>query len=193
MSIWSETILKNIDIDKITGSGNESIKYFGISLNKLPSDLWDNFLNNLQTNLSDDLKVMVKELMIRQAQENGYHIAYEITNSLEWKTFVEPEIQKTEEVFVGIFEVLGTLKWAKTEIIHIIPEKELKVRATDYYEQDEKYKGRMKSYFLAGIYAGCMDLIYGGEYPKGLYKYGCKERKIVENGQKYSEFLVKII
>ncbi len=137
-------------------------------------------------------------LLVNAAHECGYHTGYGIITSEEWKSVVEPMIEKApEDVLHGAVAVLAAWGWANAEIAELVPGRRMVVRAYDYYEADPTAYGRASrphAYMLRGVCAAFMDLAYGGPYDStgrtGLRTFTCIQTKGIESGDPYGEFVV---
>lgn len=111
---------------------------------------------------------------------------------------VQPMVEKVpEDILHGAFAVFTAWGWAKCEIIELVPNEKMVVRAYDYYEADVVEYGmvaRPKAYMMRGVCAGFMGLAYGGEYsPEGgapIEMFSCVQTKGIECGDDYGEFVV---
>ena len=85
----------------------------------------------------------------------------------------------------------------KSEVIEIVPNEKMIVRAYNYYESDVMLYGtasRPSAYMIRGVCGAFMDLGYGGDYDPtgntGIYTFKCEQTKGIEIGDDYGEFLV---
>ena len=132
------------------------------------------------------------------AHECGYHTGHGIITSEEWKAVVEPMIERVpEDILHGAFAVLSAWGWANAEILELVPNERMVVRAYDYYEADVVAYGasdKCCAYTITGISAGFMDLAYGGAYDRtgasGLRTFKSVQTKGIECADPYGEFLV---
>lgn len=191
------------DMSKVKAVPNQEglIPAFNVLINQWPAEFWNEFSKRMVEAVDEDITEAVEDLLVNAAHECGYHTGYGIITSKEWEAIVAPMVEKTEDVLHGAFAVFTAWGWANSEIVEIIPEKKMVVRASDYYESDikEKYPNKIAphlfAYMIRGVCAAFMDLAYGGEYnPKGetgLYTYRCKQTKGIEIGDEYGEFIVE--
>ena len=84
-----------------------------------------------------------------------------------------------------------------SEVVELVPNEKMVVRAFDYYENDIMLHGKAKppsAYMIQGVAAAFMDLAYGGGYdPKdetGIRTFRCEQTKGIEIGDEYGEFVV---
>lgn len=188
------------DMSKINLVGNEEglIPACGVLVNQLPTDFWNGFAEKLTHSVSDDLYDVAKFLLQNAGQECGYHTGWGIINSEEWKAIVAPMLENIpEDILHGAFAVFTAWGWAHSEIIELVPNEKMVVRAYDYYESDViKYgtSNYLTAYMISGVSAAFMDLAYGGAYDPtgktGLKTFKCEQVKGIERGDDYGEFVV---
>lgn len=188
------------DMSKIDFKGDENglIEGFGVLVNQLPANFWIGFSEKLTAKADPEMMEATEFLLVNAAHECGYHTGYGIITSDEWKAVVEPMLKKIpEDILHGAFAVLTAWGWAKAEVVELVPEKRMVVRAYDYYEADIIKYGRTpkkSAYMLRGICAAFMDLAYGGKYDplgkSGLRTFTCEQAKGIECGDDYGEFIV---
>ena len=86
--------------------------------------------------------------------------------------------------------------WGDLEIHSLVPEKKLVIQVSDSYEASgylEQY-GPAKSekcYMLRGVAGAFMDLIYGSDYPDGLYAFSALENRCRAKGDTCCEFIAR--
>ena len=187
-------------LSKVTVAGNEEglIPAFGVFVNQLPASFWNGFAERLERQVSDDLRDTAEALLVNAAHECGYHTGYGIITSDEWRAVVAPMLENLpEDVLHGAFAVLAAWGWAKADIVELVPNERMLVRAYDYYESDVVAYGaarRPSAYMIRGISAAFMDLAYGGAYDptgaNGLRTFQCTQTKGLECGDEYGEFIV---
>lgn len=190
------------DMSKIKVIPNEDgiIYAFNVLINQLPVIFWNLFSKTLVESVSDDLKDAAEELLVNAAHECGYHTGYGIITSSEWNAIVKPMVNSVEDILHGAFAVFTAWGWADAEIVELIPNEKMVVRAYDYYEADiaRLYSNvkspRLSAYLIRGVSAAFMDLAYGGPYDpegkSGIYTFRCKQTKGIEMGDDYGEFIV---
>ena len=81
--------------------------------------------------------------------------------------------------------VFAAWGWGKTEVVQLIPEEMMIVRAYDYYESDPMGQGVFNNNkpfaaMLGGVARAFMDLCYSKQYPDGYGKFKCKQTKGIE-------------
>jgi hypothetical protein len=204
--VTSETRSGGIDrrriieaLSKVQVVGNEEglIPAFGVFVNQLPATFWNGFAQRLVKRVGPDLVDTAEWLLINAAHECGYHTGYGIITSDEWNAVVAPMVTNVpEDILHGAFAVLTAWGWAKSEIVELVPNQKIVVRAYDYYESDVVSYGassRPSAYMIRGICAAFMDLAYGGAYDPtgqtGLRTFECIQTKGIECGDEYGEFV----
>ncbi|MBF0362832.1 MAG: hypothetical protein HQK49_17570 [Oligoflexia bacterium] len=198
MSIDRKRIIDALSKIEVAGNDNGLIEGFGVLVNQMPTTFWNNFAEKLVSKVDPGLIDATEYLLINAGHECGYHTGYGIITSDEWNAVVKPMIEKApEDILYGAFAVFTAWGWADCEIVELVPNQRMVVRAYDYYESDPVKFGRLErpcAYMLRGISAAFMDLAYGGPYDKtgkkGLKTFTCKQTKGIECGDAYGEFIV---
>jgi hypothetical protein len=84
--------------------------------------------------------------------------------------------------------------WAKAEIVELIPNEKMVIRAYDYYESDVKDSFKPQepcAFMIRGVSRAFMDIAYGKEqYPNGHGTFKCEQAKAIELGDEYGEFVI---
>ena len=173
------------------------IPAFNVFITQLPVRFWNSFSERLTRQVGPDLLDAAEYLLINAATECGYHTGRGIVTSEEWRAVIEPMVETPEDVLHGAFAVVTAWGWGQCEVIELIPEEKMVVRAYDYYESDVVEYGassKHSAYMLRGVCTALMDLAYGGEYDptgqSGLGTYSCEQTKGIECGDEYGEFVV---
>ena len=196
MAINRKEIIENMSKIEVLGGENGLIEAFGVFVNQLPTNFWNGFAEQLTAKTDPDLLPSIEALLVNAAQECGYHTGHGIITSEEWKAIVDPMVENAEDVLHGAFAVFTAWGWAHAEIVELIPEEKMVIRAYDYYESDPVLYGhtdKHSAYMIRGVSAGFMSLAYAGEYtPDGsnAIVYKCEQVKGIENGDDYGEFVV---
>ena len=198
MAIDRKKIIKEMSKVKVIGNEEGLIPAFGVFVQQLPADFWNGFARRLINSVPDDLIEAAEALLVNAAHECGYHTGRGIITSNEFNQVVGPMIENApEDILHGAFAIFTAWGWAKSEVIEIVPDKKMVVRAYDYYESDVMVFGRTNrpsAYMVRGVCGAFMDLAYGGEYdPKGetgIYTFKCEQTKGIEIGDDYGEFVV---
>lgn len=197
------TVNRRVVIDalsKLDVVGNEEglIPAFNVFVNQLPATFWNSFADRLTRHVGPELVETAEWLLVNAGQECGYHTGYGIITSDEWNAVVAPMITNVpEDILHGAFAVFTAWGWAKSEIVELVPNEKMVVRAYDYYEADTVTYGvrnRPCASMVRGVCAAFMDLAYGGPYDAngktGLRTFTCAQTKGIECGDEYGEFVV---
>ncbi len=198
MAIDRKKIIDELSKVRVVGNDQGLIPAFGVFVQQLPADFWSNFAQRLVNSVPEDMIEEAEGLLIHAAHECGYHTGYGIITSDEWNRVVAPMIEKQpEDILHGAFAAFTAWGWAKSEVIEIIPNEKMIVRAYDYYESDIISFGKSKrpcAYMINGVSAAFFDLAYGGEYDvtgkTGLGTFTCEQTRGIELGDDYGEFVV---
>jgi len=196
MAINRKEIIKNISSIKVKGDENGIIDAFGVFINQLPSDFWNSFSEKLVRKTDINILDATEGLLINAAQECGYHTGYGIITSPEWNAIVKPMIETVEDVLHAAYAVFTAFGWANAEIVELIPNNKMIIRAYNYYESDIVKYGhtdKMSAYMIRGVSAAFMALAYSGDYSaKGekVHDFQCIQTKGIECGDAYGEFIV---
>jgi hypothetical protein len=194
MAIDRKKIIEEMSKVKVIGNEEGLIPAFNVFVQQLPAGFWNSFSRRIVNYVPEDLIEAAEGLLFNAANECGYHTGYGIITSDEWKEVVGPMIEKApEDVLHGAFAVFTAWGWAKSEVIDIVPNEKMLVRAYDYYESDILLYGRTVrpcAYMIQGVSAAFMDLAYGKPYPDGLGTFHCVQTKGIEMGDDYGEFVV---
>jgi hypothetical protein len=195
MAINRQRIIEQMSQIHVTGNAEGIIPAFGVFIQQLPTDFWNGFARRMVNNVPEDLVEVAEALLLNAAHECGYHTGYGIINSPEWQEIITPMIEKPpEDILHGAFAVFTAWGWAKAEIVELIPQEKMVVRAYDYYESDAVQYGQTErpcAYMIRGVSAAFMDLVYGNQpYPNGLKTFQCEQTKGIEVGDDYGEFVV---
>lgn len=197
MAIDRKKVIEQMSQIDMLPDENGIIDGFNVTVNQLPTTFWNAFAERLVAKSTSDMCYYKEYLLYNAAHECGYHTGYGIITSDEWNAVVAPMLEKVpEDVLHGAFAVFTAWGWANTEIVELIPEEKMVVRAYDYYEADSVVYGnsnKMNAYMIRGVSAAFMELAYAGPYdPKGkaVGTYECEQIKGIEAGDAYGEFVV---
>lgn len=187
-------------LSKLDVVNNEEglIPAFNVFVNQMPANFWNSFADRLTRRVGPDLVEAAEWLLVNAAHECGYHTGYGIITSEEWKSVVAPMITRApEDILHGAFAVFTAWGWAKSEIVELVPNEKMVIRAYDYYEADNVAYGKRSrpcAFMVRGVSAAFMDLAYGGQYdPTGktsMRTFECTQTKGIECGDDYGEFVV---
>jgi hypothetical protein len=194
MSFDRRTVVQNISRVGAEGNAQGLIEGFGVYVNRLPSGFWNGFADRIVNSVPSELQGAAWHLLYNAGHECGYHTGYGIVNSEEWKSIVQPHVKKVpEDVLHGAFAVFTGWGWGKTEIVELVPNERLVVRAYDYYEADVARNGLRQNGLapmITGVSTAFMELAYGGPYPNGLGTFHGQQVKGIECGDDYGEFVI---
>jgi hypothetical protein len=198
MAIDRRKIIDEMSQIRVMGNEEGLIPGFNVFVQQLPAEFWNGFARRIVNSVPVDLIETAEALLVNAAHECGYHTGYGIITSDEWNKVVGPMIENApEDVLHGAFAVFTAWGWAQSEVIEIIPNEKMVVRAYDYYESDVMIHGkaqRPSAYMIQGVAAAFMDLAYGGDYDpegnSGIRTFKCEQTKGIEVGDDYGEFVV---
>lgn len=198
MAIDRKKIIEEMSKVKVLGNEEGMIPAFGVYVQQLPGDFWNGFARRIVNSVPQDLIEVAEGLLVNAAHECGYHTGYGIITSDEFKTVVAPMIENApEDVLHGAFAIFTAWGWAQSEVVELVPNQRMVVRAYDYYESDVMLFGkaqRPSAFMIRGVSAAFMDLAYGGDYDPsgqtGMRTFQCVQTKGIEVGDDYGEFLV---
>lgn len=194
MAINRKQIIDQMSKVAVQGNDNGLIPAFNVLVTQLPANMWNNFADLITHSVSNDLLEPAQFLLMNAANECGYHTGYGIITSEEWNAIVAPMVENApEDVLHGAYAVFTAWGWAKAEVVELIPNEKMVVRAYDYYESDVVKHGKsrmMAAYMIQGVSAAFMDLAFGKPYPDGFNTFKCKQVKGIEAGDEYGEFVV---
>ena len=191
MAIDRQKVIGDLSQLKVRGNNDGLIPAFGVLVNQLPAKFWNKFSEKIIDAAGDDLAEAADGLLENAAAECGYHTGYGIITSDEFNSVVGPMIEKQpEDVLHGAYGVFTAWGWANSEIVELIPNEKMVVRAYNYYEADTNNPKRPAAYMIRGVSRAFMDLAYSDAYPKGLGKFKCEQTKGIELGDEYGEFVV---
>ena len=194
-----------IDVSKIINAVMEGSKIrdskgiiplFGVYLSLFSVHYYNRLSFNFEKKMGDQRQAEAEALLIKAAQECGYATFHGIRNSWEWEQVVSPMIENREDQIFGFTAVAVAFGWGDLEVKELIPEKKLVIQVTDSYEArgylgDYGLAKSGKCYMLRGVAGAFMDLIYGGDYPDGLYAFSADESHCRARGDTFCEFLVR--
>ena len=194
-----------IDVSKIIHAVMEGSKIreskgiiplFGVYLSLFSVYYYNRLSFNFEIKMGKPREAEAKALLIKAAQECGYATFQGIRDSWEWQQVVAPMVESKEDQILGFVAVAVAFGWGDLAVEELVPGEKLVIRANDSYEARgylEQY-GPAKSekcYMLRGVAGAFMDLIYGGDYPEGLFVFSAAENFCRAKGDAYCEFLVK--
>jgi len=171
------------------------IPIFGVYLSLFSVEYYNRLSFEFMRKMGLPQRKRSEKLLIEAAQECGYATFQGVRNSWEWEQIVLPMIETREDQIMGFTAVAVAFGWGDLEVKTIIPGKQMVIRANDSYEATgylEHYgrSGSGKCYMLRGVSGAFMDLIYGKDYPEGLFAFSAEEPLCRAKGDKYCEFFV---
>ncbi|HPI19897.1 MAG TPA: hypothetical protein PKY56_05950 [Candidatus Kapabacteria bacterium] len=189
------------EMSKVSVESNEEgiIEGFNVMVNQLPAAFWNSFAERLSRKATPEMMEATEFLLVNAAQECGYHTGYGIITSEEWNKIVGPMIEKVpEDILYGAYAVFSAWGWANAEVVELIPNEKMVIRAYNYYESDVVKFGKshkMSAYMIRGVSAAFMALAYAGPYSSNnandiVHTFKCDQVKGIECGDEYGEFIV---
>jgi hypothetical protein len=170
------------------------IPLFGVYLSLFSVYYYNRLSFDFENKMGVQREAEAKSLLIEAAQECGYATFQGIRESWEWEQVVAPMVENKEDQILGFAAVAVAFGWGDLAVEQLVPGEKLVIRASDSYEATgylEQY-GVAKSekcYMLRGVAGAFMDLVYGGDYPDGLYAYSAAENFCRAKGDSYCEFI----
>ncbi len=191
MSINREQVINDLSQLKVRGDANGLIPAFGVLVNQLPTNFWNGFTDRILKAAGEDIAEAAEGLLENAAAECGYHTGYGIITSDEFNSVVGPMIEKKpEDILHGAYAVFTAWGWANSEVVELVPNEKMVIRAYEYYEQDFGKSKRAMAFMIRGVSRAFMDLAYSEPYPNGYGKFKCSQTRGIERGDKYAEFVV---
>jgi predicted hydrocarbon binding protein len=172
------------------------IPLFGVYLSLFSVRYYNKLSFEFETTIKDTNPYNAETLLTDAAQECGYATFHGIRNSREWEEIVLPMIEKPEDQLEGFVAVAVAFGWGDLQIVELVPNERLVVRANESYEatgylESYGFSNSSKCYMLRGVCGAFMDLIYGEAYPEGCFTFSAIEEKCRAKGDKFCEFVVK--
>jgi hypothetical protein len=192
-----------IDVSKIIDAVMEGSKIreskgiiplFGVYLSLFSVNYYNRLSFDFEIKMGNQREAEARALLIEAAQECGYATFQGIRESWEWEQVVAPMVEDKEDQIFGFVAVAVAFGWGDLVVEELVPGEKLVIRASDSYEARgylEQY-GVAKSekcYMLRGVAGAFMDLIYGDDYPDGLYAFSAAENFCRAKGDSYCEFI----
>lgn len=172
------------------------IPLFGVYLSLVSVSYYNRLSFDFEIKMGKAREAEAQALLIEAAQECGYATFQGIRNSWEWEQVVAPMIENKEDQIFGFAAVAVAFGWGDLAVKELIPAEKLVIRVGDSYEargylEHSAPAKKGKCYMLRGVTGAFMDLIYGGEYPDGLYAFSADESHCRAKGDHYCEFIAK--
>lgn len=172
------------------------IPLFGVYLSLFFVQYYNRLSFDFEKRMGKQQEAKAMALLIEAAQECGYATFQGIRNSWEWDEIVGPMIESKEDQILGFTAVAVAFGWGDLEVKELIPDEKLVIRVGDSYEatgyiKDHGSADTGKCYMLRGVAGAFMDLLYGGDYPEGLYSFSAEESLCRVKGDQYCEFIAR--
>jgi len=172
------------------------IPLFGVYLSLVSVSYYNRLSVDFEIKMGKAREAEAQALLIEAAQECGYATFQGIRNSWEWEQVVAPMIENEEDQIFGFAAVAVAFGWGDLAVKELIPAEKLVIRVGDSYEargylEHSAPAKKGKCYMLRGVTGAFMDLIYGGDYPDGLYAFSADESHCRAKGDHYCEFIAK--
>jgi hypothetical protein len=194
-----------IDVSKIIHAVMEGSKLreskgiiplFGVYLSLFSVNYYNRLSFDFEIKMGKPREAEARTLLVEAAQECGYATFQGIRNSWEWGQVVAPMIENREDQISGFAAVAVAFGWGDLEVAQLVPGEKLVIRVSDSYEASGylQLHGLAKSakcYMLRGVTGAFMDLIYGGDYPEGLYVFSAAENFCRAKGDACCEFIAR--
>jgi len=190
MTVQRDTVVKQLADIKAMGNEDGLIPEFNVLVNNLPAAFWNTFTERMMAAAPPERKKEMELALVNCALECGYNTGYGIITSKTFNDVVMPMVTEgAKDVLRGAYAVFTAWGWAKSGIVQIKEGERMVVRATDYYEADDK-PGYMMGYMIRGVSSAFFDLAYGKPYPEGIHTFACEQTKGIEVGDPFGEFVV---
>ncbi len=194
MAIDRQKIIDEISRIRVQSNQEGLIPEMGVYIQVLPTDFWNKFSARMIQRVPASSVSRVEDMLYRAGHECGYYTGHGIINSNEWARIVGPMIEKSpEDILRGAYAVFAGWGWANADIVELVPQEKMVVKATYYYEAvgaKEAGISRPFGHMIRGVSAAFMDLAYGAPFPGGFGAFQCVQTKAIEAGDQYGEFLV---
>jgi len=192
-----------IDVSKIIHAVMEGSKLreskgiiplFGVYLSLFSVNYYNRLSFDFETQMGRAREAEAQTLLIEAAQECGYATFQGIRNSWEWEQVVAPMIENQEDQIFGFAAVAVAFGWGDLKVEELVPREKLVIRVSDSYEargylEQHGLAKSAKCYMLRGVTGAFMDLIYGSDYPEGLYAFSAAETFCRAKGDLCCEFI----
>ena len=172
------------------------IPLFGVYLSLFFTQYYNRLSFDFEKKMGKSREAEAEALLIEAAQECGYATFHGIRNSWEWEEIVGPMIESKEDQIFGFTAVAVAFGWGDLEVKELIPERKLLIQVSDSYEatgyiQQHGSSNSGKCYMLRGVTGAFMDLLYGDDYPAGLFTFSAEESLCRAKGDQYCEFVAR--
>ena len=172
------------------------IPLFGVYLSLFFTQYYNRLSFDFEKKMGKGREAEAEALLIEAAQECGYATFHGIRNSWEWEEIVGPMIESKEDQIFGFTAVSVAFGWGDLEVKELIPERKLLIQVSDSYEatgymHSHGSANSGKCYMLRGVTGAFMDLLYGDDYPAGLFTFSAEESLCRAKGDQYCEFVAR--
>jgi len=172
------------------------IPLFGVYLSLFFVEYYNRLSFDFETRMGVERQAESETLLIEAAHECGYATFHGIRNSREWEELVVPMIEEKEDQLLSFAAVAVAFGWGGLEVMELVPDEKLVMQVSDSYEatgylQHYGPANSGKCYMLRGVTAAFMDLLYGEDYPDGLFTFSAEESLCRAKGDPSCEFIAK--
>jgi hypothetical protein len=172
------------------------IPLFGVYLSLFFVQYYNRLSYDFEKKMGKRQETKAMTLLIEAAQECGYATFQGIRNSWEWDEIVGPMIESKEDQIFGFTAVAVAFGWGDLEVKKLVPQEKLLIQVSDSYEatgyiQMHGSANSGKCYMLRGVAGAFMDLLYGADYPDGLFAFSAEEPLCRAKGDQYCEFVAR--
>jgi hypothetical protein len=172
------------------------IPLFGVYLSLFFVQYYNKLSFDFEKKMGTEQEAQSDALLIEAAHECGYATFQGIRNSREWEELVQPMIETKEDQLLGFTAVAVAFGWGDLEVKELTPHEKLLIQVSDSYEatgylQQYGPASSGKCYMLRGVAGAFMDLLYGEDYPDGLFTFTAEEPLCRVKGDPYCEFIAR--
>lgn len=172
------------------------IPLFGVYLSLFFVQYYNKLSFDFENKMGKERETQSDALLIEAAHECGYATFQGIRNSREWEELVQPMIETKEDQLLGFTAVAVAFGWGDLEVKELTPHEKLLIQVSDSYEatgylQQYGPASSGKCYMLRGVAGAFMDLLYGEDYPDGLFTFSAEEPLCRAKGDPYCEFIAR--
>jgi len=172
------------------------IPLFGVYLSLFFVQYYNKLSFDFEKMMGEKRETQAEALLIEAAHECGYATFQGIRNSREWEELVEPMMEGKEDQIYSFSAVAVAFGWGDLEVKELVPNETLLIQVSDSYEatgylQLNGPANSGKCYMLRGVAGAFMDLLYGEDYPDGLFTFSAQEPLCRAKGDPYCEFIAR--
>lgn len=196
MAIDGSKIIHAIMEGSLIRDAKGIIPLFGVYLSLFFVKYYNKLSFDFEKKMGKGKEDEAMKLLIEASQECGYATFQGIRNSFEWSEIVGPMIDKKEDQIFGFTAVAVAFGWGDLIVKELIPAEKLLIQVSDSYEatgyiQSYGSASSGKCYMLRGVTGAFMDLLYGDDYPHGLFTFSAEEPLCRAKGDHYCEFVAR--